>query len=100
MSSNRRNFFSRLTALSAGIFAGRGGLSAQQRQPGMGQMDHMQHMQHGNMQRPGNPPPASTLRVEPGMTTGGVAAGSAQVITPDIPDLPFKMDNGVKVFHL
>ena len=36
--------------------------------------------------------------------TGEVAAGAesvpAAVVTPDIPDLPFKLENGVKVFHL
>jgi hypothetical protein len=34
------------------------------------------------------------------MTTGGVAPGSVPVITPDVPDLPFKLENGVKVFNL
>jgi manganese oxidase len=97
MSSNRRDFFTRLTSLSAGVFAGRGFLSAQQSKPSMGQMEHMQH---DKMQHPSSPQPASKLRVEPGMTTGGTASGSVPVITPDIPDLPFTVDNGVKVFNL
>ena len=44
MSNNRRDFFTKLSSLSAGIFAGRGLLSAQQNgaaQGGMGQMDQM-----------------------------------------------------------
>ena len=56
MSSNRRDFFTRLTSLSAGVFAGRDLMSAQQ--------------------------------------------GSVPVLTVDVADLPFTMDNGVKVFHL
>jgi manganese oxidase len=30
----------------------------------------------------------------------GAGAGFLPVVTPDVPDLPFEMDNGVKVFHL
>jgi manganese oxidase len=30
----------------------------------------------------------------------GVGAGFLPVVTPDVPDLPFEIDNGVKVFHL
>src|ERR1700730_8314716 len=58
MSTNRRDFFTRLTSVSAGVFAGRGWSSAQQ------------------------------------------GTSSVPVITPDIPDLPFTVDNGVKVFNL
>lgn len=97
MSSNRRDFFSRLTSLSAGIFAGRDLLSAQQKKPDMGQVDHMQH---GTMQHARNPQPDSKVKVEPGMTTGGIASGSVPVITLDIGDLPFTVDSGVKVFSL
>ena len=56
--NNRRNFFSKLTSLSAGLAAGRGLLSAQ------------------------------------------TTASSVPVTTLDIGDLPFTMDNGVKVFNL
>ena len=56
MSGNRRDFFTRLTSLSAGVFAARDLMSAQQ--------------------------------------------GSVPVVTVDVADLPFTMDNGVKVFHL
>ncbi len=33
-------------------------------------------------------------------STSGAGSGFLPVITPDIPDLPFEMDGGVKVFHL
>ena len=101
MSNNRRDFFTRLSSLGASLFAGRAVLSAQNANPpkgGIGQMD-MPGMQHGNMQHSNNPQPAGNVRVEPGMRTGGIAT-AVSVITPDIPDLPFTLDNGVKVFNL
>jgi hypothetical protein len=99
MSSNRRDFFTKLSSLSASIFAGRGLLAAQQTkaQSGMGQMDHMQH---GNMQQPRSTPPATKVRVAPGANTNGRPPTAVPVTTPDIPDLPFTMDKGVKVFNL
>ena len=56
MQSNRRDFFSRVTSLGAGVWAGK--LAAQ------------------------------------------TPAAPVAVVTPDIPDLPFTLDGGVKVFHL
>ena len=99
MSSNRRDFFTKLSSLSASIFAGRGLLAAQQTNApgGMGQMDHMQH---GNMQRPSSTQPATNVRVAAGANTNGSPPRAVLVTTPDIPDLPFTMDNGVKVFNL
>ena len=79
--SNRRAFFTKLSSLSAGVFAGRRLVSAQQ--PGMGQMD----MQHGNMQHPTTNQPKS-------------AGSPVPVTTLDVGDLPFTVDNGVKVFNL
>lgn len=91
--NNRRVFFSKLSSLSAGLFAGTGLLSAQQKGPqngAMGQMD-MQHM--------ANPQPAANLRVQPGENAvrGGLPV---PVTTLDVGDLPFTIDNGVKVFNL
>jgi FtsP/CotA-like multicopper oxidase with cupredoxin domain len=63
MSSNRRNFFTRLTSLGTGVLAARQALSAQQ----------------VNSPAGGAPVP---------------------VITPDLADLQFATENGVKVFHL
>jgi manganese oxidase len=98
MSSNRRDFFTRLSSISASIFAGRSLLSAQAKGPqtGMGQMD----MQHGNMQHPTSQQPSTQVRVAPGADRSAGAAGSVPVVTPDISDLPFTMDGGVKVFNL
>jgi manganese oxidase len=45
-------------------------------------------------QQPPNDPPRKPLA--PARRT----AGRAPVITPNVPSLPFKMENGVKVFHL
>lgn len=80
------------------MFAGRGLLSAQQPKPaqgGMGQMD----MQHGNMQHPAGTQPATNMRVTPGTVSSGSGA-PVPVTTLDVGDLPFTMDNGVKVFSL
>jgi len=95
MSSNRRDFFTKLSSLSAGIFAGRGLLSAQQPKNAQGGMDQMEHMQ-----QPSPKQPSKQVRVGPGVNTSGVAVGTLLVTTPDVADLPFTMDNGVKVFHL
>src|SRR6202165_520182 len=99
MSSNRRDFFTKLSSLSASIFAGRGLLSAQQAnaQSDISQMDHMQH---GKMQHPSSTQPSAQVRVSPGVNTNAGAPGSVPVMTVDIGDLPFRMDNGVKVFNL
>ncbi len=95
MSSNRRDFFTKLSSLSAGIFAGRGLLSAQQPKNSQGGMDQMEHMQ-----QPSPKQPSKQVRVGSGVNTSGVATGPLLVTTPDIADLPFTMENGVKVFHL
>ncbi len=95
MSSNRRDFFTKLSSLSAGIFAGRGLLSAQQPKNSQGGMDQMEHMQ-----QPSPKQPSKQVRVGSGVNTSGVATGPLLVTTPDIADLPFTMENGVKVFHV
>ncbi len=97
MSGNRRDFFTRLTSLGAGLWAGRGSMSAQH---DMGQMDHMQHrnMKDGAMPPPSKTQPAREVGVTPGK--GAPSAGSVPVVTLDVADLPFRMDNGVKVFNL
>src|SRR5260370_41944152 len=98
MSSNRRDFFTKLSSLSASIFAGRNLLSAQAKGPqtGMGQMD----LQHRNRRHPTSPQPSTQVRVAPGTNRSASAAGSVPVVTPNISDLPFTMDGGVKVFKL
>lgn len=97
--SNRRVFFKKLTSVSAGVFAGRGLLAAQQPKPGQGGMGQMD-MQHGNMQHPSSTQPAAAnLRVPVG-SSSGAGSSPVPVTTLDIGDLPFTMDNGVKVFSL
>src|SRR5438046_2277550 len=95
--NNRRAFLNRISALSASLFAGRTVLTAQKKsQAGMDQMD----MQHGNMQ---HSPTSQTLesgRVTPASRTSGTVASPVPVTTLDVADLPFTMDNGVKVFNL
>ncbi len=97
LGSNRRAFFTRVTSLGASIFAGRGLLPAQQpkaAQGAMGQVDM------GNMQEPVSTKPAPNVRVTPGTNTGRAAPASVPVTTLDVGDVPFTIDNGVKVFNL
>jgi FtsP/CotA-like multicopper oxidase with cupredoxin domain len=91
--NNRRDFFTKLSSLSAGLFAGRALLPAQQNgtsHQAMGQMN----MQHGNMQEP-----ETKLRVTPSPISR-TGASPVPVTTLDVSDLPFTMDAGVKVFNL
>src|SRR6202050_2617902 len=99
MRSNRRDFFTKLSSLSASIFAGGGVLSAQAQESPSG-MSQMEHMQHGNMQHPTSPRPSTQVRVATGTNKSAGASGSVAVITPEVADLPFTMDGGVKVFNL
>jgi hypothetical protein len=74
--SNRRNFLQRLVALSAGAVA-----SAK---PSAAEHSPMQH--HGQMRT---------------STQGSGASGSPVIVeTPDVPQLPWRMDGNVKEFHL
>ena len=93
-SNDRRAFFTRLTSLGASAFAGSRLLQAQQPKPpqgGMGPMD---------MQRNPGTPPAANVRVTPGASSGAAGSSPVPVATLDIADLPFTVDNGVKVFSL
>ncbi|HUQ49151.1 MAG TPA: copper oxidase [Terriglobales bacterium] len=74
--NNRRTFLQRAVALGGGLLAA----------PKLFGMQH----QHGTA--------AQTDRTEPGRA--GAARSNLRVQTPDIPDLPFRLDNGVKEFHL
>jgi hypothetical protein len=97
--NNRRAFFTRISSLSAGLFAGRGLLDAQPTgsfQNNMGQMD----MHKGNLQPSAGTKPAADGRVTPGTGSSGPGSSPVPVTTPDIGDLPFTTDNGVKVFKL
>jgi len=83
MDRTRRTFLQRAALFSGGVLtAGRAAT---------GQQD--QHTGHEQMPMP------------PGMqmdhsNTDMEATASLPVMTPDVPDLPFELDNGVKAFHL
>ena len=90
--SNRRAFFTRISALSAALFAGRGGMGQD-----MGQMD----MKHGSMHHAtGTQPPAREHAAPPAQSSSAAGSAPVPVTTLDVGDLPFTLDNGVKVFHL
>jgi FtsP/CotA-like multicopper oxidase with cupredoxin domain len=98
MSNDRRRFFTRITGLTASIFAGSRVLSAQQANPpngGMNQMN-MGRMNQGQA----SPQTSRQIPAGSGATTTSVLNTSVPVITPDVADLPFTLDNGVKVFNL
>ena len=80
--NNRRDFFSKMSAVSASLLAGRGLLRAQHSMPGMPGMQEM---------------PAQK---SDGAHKTVVPKASVPVTTPDVRDLPFMMENGIKVFHL
>lgn len=94
MSTNRRDFFSRVPSIGAGLAAAPKLLFGQQPKPPA----PMDHSKMGNMQ----PPAPSKVegkagKVEPGKR---VSAEIIPVETPDAPKLPWKMIDGVKEFHL
>ena len=74
--SNRRTFIQRAMALGATIFAA----------PNIFATQH-QHSSHPQTSGKSGAPPHSTSQ-------------SISVHTPDVADLPFRLDNGVKEFHL
>ena len=94
--SNRRDFFSKISALSAGLFAGRGAVSGQQNANGQDGMSQM-NMQHGT---PPGTQTSTKLRVMPNQNSSSTNQTPVPVTTLDVGDLPFTLDNGVKVFHL
>lgn len=86
MNRARRKFIQGVAALGTGLFAVRTAVGSQ----------HEQHMQHekkpATPKKPGVPDrPKATFEPE------GILK---PVVTPDVPDLPYKLENGVKVFNL
>jgi FtsP/CotA-like multicopper oxidase with cupredoxin domain len=90
MDRTRRSFLRGAALLGAGVITTRG-MAETQAQSGQSkmQMPPGMKMDHGKMQMN-----------EPAQRTSAAETGSLSVITPDLPCLPFQMDNGVKVFHL
>ena len=97
--NNRRAFFAKLSSLSAGLFAGRGLLSGQRNMAAQTGTGSMENMRHGAPPHPAAAQTEPILQVKPG-TTGRPSGVPVSVVTPDIADLPFTMDNEVKVFNL
>jgi manganese oxidase len=91
MDRTRRNFLQGAALWGAGVIAARGVTQAQEQSgqertqvpPGMKTGHDKVQMGKGSPHRP------STER-----------AAFVPVVSPDLPDLPFEVDNGVKVFHL
>ena len=87
MDRTRRSFLRGAALLGAGALATRRSADAQE-QAGHDQMQMPDGMAMGAMRMPQD----AHYRME--------GAGFLPAVTPDVPDLPFEMDNGVKVFHL
>ena len=84
--NDRRDFFGRIASVGAGLWAGRKATAQQpQSMPGMPGM-------------PGHTMPATTVSKDRGTTHGG--EGRMAVDLPDLPNLPYKMIDGVKEFKL
>jgi FtsP/CotA-like multicopper oxidase with cupredoxin domain len=84
MDRARRSFLQGAAIFGAGIFGARAGAA----QAG-------EHNEHGKMQMP----PGMNMDHDK-MPMHKSGAAFLPVVTPDVPNLPFEMDNGVKVFHL
>jgi len=91
MNLNRRNFLRGSTLLGAGALASR-----------TARAQHEQHQKHGQPQKPKTPPPKAPPQPEAPLVMNKPSSGPAfvPVETPDVPKLPWTMENGVKVFHL
>jgi FtsP/CotA-like multicopper oxidase with cupredoxin domain len=81
MDRTRRNFLQGAALLGAGVITNRSIANAQEQ------------TEQEKMQMPPGPKTDGRPRLSP-------QGGFPPVVTPDVPDLPFEMDNGVKVFHL
>ncbi len=84
MDRTRRNFLQGAAIFGAGVLGTRvvAGQNGEQNEHGKMQMPPGMHVNHDKMQMHKN------------------GAAFLPVVTPDVADLPFEMDNGVKVFHL
>ena len=97
MSDSRRDFLKKSGLLGASVLAG-GGIAAAQHQ------GHM-HPQPPEPPKQEQPPakkeaPAKKETAAPRVATASSSLANVPVETPDLPKLPFTLDNGVKVFQL
>jgi manganese oxidase len=95
MARSRRDFLRR-AFWGAGTLAGTQAWAGQQSSPAENNVQHEHiRMQHGREER------EAALKTSQSKTQESSSAPSAVLVqTPDIPDLPWEMDNSVKVFHL
>ncbi len=91
---NRRNFLRRTSMLGAGLLAAQNANAQQQQQSKPAQQKPQDHSEHGQ---------AKTVAPTPNnqaQTQAMNGSGYVPVHAPDLPRLPFKLENGVKVYHL
>jgi len=88
MNKARREFIQSAAAVGAGLLAGGKAIAAQQEKQ-MQDMPGMQHMHHEKKKTWEEPIPQV---LQPGI--------ALPVETPDVPNLPYMVENGVKVFNL
>jgi manganese oxidase len=80
MNRTRRSFLQGAALLGAGMVAARGNA----------QSEPDRQAEHRKMPRDRKPIPQSSSE----------SPGFLPVVTPDLPELPYELDNGIKVFHL
>ncbi|MGH9835654.1 MAG: multicopper oxidase domain-containing protein, partial [Blastocatellia bacterium] len=97
---NRRNFLRRTSMLGAGLGAGMlasqsvNAQQSQQTKPAQAEHQHPGHSQPGQPKTVGQTPNNQV------QTLAASGSGYLPVHTPDLPKLPYKIEDGVKVFHL
>ena len=91
MDRSRRNFLQSSVVLGAGVVATRAAASTP-----------VESRQEKTQTAPGMNTDNTEMRTHSKSAHRMAASGAAflPVVTPDVPDMPFEMDNGVKVFHL
>ena len=90
MNKARRRFLQSTAAVGAGLLA-TGKILGTEQEPQMPDMPRMKHAEHGKK------PPASEQAAAAEVPTPGIAL---PIVTPDVPNLPYEVENGVKVFRL
>jgi FtsP/CotA-like multicopper oxidase with cupredoxin domain len=91
MDRSRRNFLQSSVVMGASVVAARAAASTP-----------LEHEQENMQMRPGMKMDDDKTHTRPKPThhLAPAGAGFLPVVTTDVPDLPFEMDNGIKVFHL
>jgi FtsP/CotA-like multicopper oxidase with cupredoxin domain len=99
MNFNRRNFLRRTTMMSAGLVATQTANAQHQHQEAKpAAQDQPQH-DHSKMTKPAAPQ-SPQVKTPSQPETLGQPASFQPIYAPDLAKLPFKLEDGVKVFHL